>query len=161
MRGMTTPQVVPTTTITLTQNLPAALRDELGIAAADDDAGDVLKVEHDIAVRLVTNGYAHFGSASNAQNTGGQKPVRRKTQTLDFPSIAAGASSSLPVSVPGAKVGEGAAVVPPTALAAGVVAGAVVTAANTVTVTVANATGAAVDLPSGSWKVAVVNGARR
>lgn len=161
VRGMTTP--APTTTITLTKDLPAALRDELGIAAADDDSGDVLTVEHDVALRLVRDDYANFGSAAEdaSKNTLGQRHIRRAAATLDFPSVAAGAAQSLPVNVPGAKTGEGVAVIPPVALDAALVVGATVTAANTVTVTLANPTAGAIDPVSGDFTVAVVNGARR
>ena len=161
MPGMTTP--APTTTITLLQNLPAALRDELGISASDDDAGDELKVEHDVAVRLVTLGHARFGGpvADASSGTMGQRHKRTATATLDFPSVAAGGVQTLPVSVPGAKAGEPVAVRPPNGLDANLVVGAKVTAANTVTVSVANPTGGAIDPASGSWTVHVVNAARK
>lgn len=160
---MTTPQLSPTTTVTVTTAIPAALGDELGIALADRDVGSVLLVEHDVAVRLVANDYARFGSDAldAAENTVGQPPVRRVTAALDFGAVAAGGSASLPVNVNRAKAGELAAVAPPAGFPVGLVVGAAVTAANTVTVTVANATAAAVDPLVGDFTVAVVNGSRR
>lgn len=151
----------PTTAVHLIKNLPAGLRDELGIAAADDDLGDNLVLEHDVAVRLVVGGYAAFGSTAKAPSTTvGQRPVRAKTVTLDFPSVPAGGVQALPVAVPGAKVGELVGVAGPAGLNAALVVGAAVTAANTVTVKVANPTGAAVDPASGTWTVGVVNKGR-
>lgn len=148
----------PTTTVTLTKNLPAGLRDELGIAAADDDLGDVLLVEHDVAQRLVRDDYARFGSPAQdtASSSLGTPAVRKATATLDFPSIAAGGVATMPVAVPRAKVGQPVAVNAPAALNASLVVGAAVTAAGTVTVKVANPTAGAVDPASGSWTVSVI-----
>jgi hypothetical protein len=165
VRGMTTPgaTVAPTTTITITRAVPAALGDELGIAVADRDVGDVLKLEHDVALRLVQQDYARFGSPAQdaAASSLGQPALRRATATLDFGAIAAGAAATMPVAVPKAKVGELVAVAGPAGLDPGLVVGASVTAANTVTVRVANTTAAAIDPAAGEFTVAVVNGSRR
>lgn len=76
--------------------------------------------------------------------------------TLDFPSIAAGATSELTITVTGAATGEAVSIGPPSTLNAGLQVTGYVSAANTVTVRVYNSTGSAVDPASATWKAIVV-----
>lgn len=78
------------------------------------------------------------------------------TATLDFPSIAAGGSQQISVTVTGATVGDTVILGPPAGIETGLVWNAYVSAINTVRVRVSNITGAAIDPASASWKVAVV-----
>lgn len=148
----------PTTTITVTRAIPADLADELRIAAGDRDAGDVLKVEHDAAMRLVREDYARFGSDADAAaaSTLGTPYTRKVTVPLDIAAVPAGGLVTQPVPVPRAKVGQVVGVKGPDALDAGLVVGATVTAPGTVTVRVANTTGAAIDPAAGDWTVVLV-----
>lgn len=158
---MTTP--VATTTVTITQALPADVAEARGIAVADRDAGDVLQLEHDIAVELVRLDYARFGSAATDAGKGsmGEPAVRRVTAALDFGAIPAGGSATMPVNVPRARVGDLVAVDGPDGLDAGLVLAGSVTAVNTVTLVAANTTALAVDPLVGDFAVAVINSRRR
>jgi hypothetical protein len=69
----------------------------------------------------------------------------QETATLDFPSIGAGSSAELPVTVDGAVVTDHVVVTPQAALPAGLAAGGRVSAPDTVIVRVVNATAGAVD----------------
>lgn len=78
----------------------------------------------------------------------------RGEATWDPPSIANGASATTTVTVPDVKLTDHYAVrvFPPYSLA-GLAASGYVSADNTVTIVLVNATGAPVDLASGTWKV--------
>lgn len=78
------------------------------------------------------------------------------TATLDFPSVAAGGSQELTVTVTGAAAGDTVVLGPPAAIEAGLVWNGYVSAVNTVRVRVSNITGAPIDPASASWKVAIV-----
>lgn len=78
------------------------------------------------------------------------------TATLDFPSTASGAVSALTVTVTGAATGDKVALGAPSTLETGLIAFGFVSAANTVTVRLANLSGSTVDPASASWKVAVL-----
>lgn len=75
--------------------------------------------------------------------------------SLDFPSIGAGDDADLSLTVPDAAVGDIVMVGAP-ALAAGLVYSAFVSAANTVTIRVANVTALAIDPAPGIWTAAVL-----
>lgn len=107
------------------------------------------------------------GSGGLEVNIGGY--IRRvftgyeKTVTLDFGSIAAGATAELTVTVQDALATAGGVVAGdivtlgrPTSLAVGVRAEAWVSATDTVTISLYNSTGSAVDPASASWKVRVL-----
>jgi hypothetical protein len=76
--------------------------------------------------------------------------------TIDFSSICAGCSLSNTVTVTGATTAFGAEVSPPSALASGLLVAARVTAANTVTISIFNATDADIDPASGSFTAMVI-----
>lgn len=78
-----------------------------------------------------------------------------RSATLNFASIAAGATAELTVTLTGAAAGDVVALGPPAALEAGLAATGIVTAADTVTVRLLNTTGGAVDPASATWKVRV------
>lgn len=78
------------------------------------------------------------------------------TATLDFPSIAAGSSQELTITVTGAAVGDTVALGAPAAIEAGLVWNGYVSATNTVKVRVSNITGSAVDPASATWKATVL-----
>lgn len=78
------------------------------------------------------------------------------TATLDFPSIAAGATANLTITVSGAAVGDSVHLGPPATLEAGLVATAYVSAASTVTVRLANVTTGAIDPASATWRATVM-----
>jgi hypothetical protein len=75
------------------------------------------------------------------------------TVTWNPPSVASGASTSTTVTLAGAAVGDTVVASFSIAVPAGLILSAAVTAADTVTVTLANLSGAAVDLASGAVKV--------
>lgn len=75
-------------------------------------------------------------------------------KTVDLGSIAAGAVATFTLTVPGARANNGQVIVGvPSALAAGLMAMAFVSADHTVTVRVQNTTGAAIDPVSQLWSV--------
>lgn len=74
---------------------------------------------------------------------------------LDFPSIPAGGSADLTMTVTGAAVGDDATAHPNGIPTAGLMWGAVVSAANTVTVRLVNVTAAAIDPALATWRVNV------
>lgn len=76
--------------------------------------------------------------------------------SLDFPSIAANTSAELTATVTGAKLGAFAYVAVPTTFNDGLVAMAYVSAAETVTVRVANVTVGAIDPAASTFRVGVV-----
>lgn len=76
--------------------------------------------------------------------------------TLDFPSIAAGATAELTITCTGAAAGEAVSIGPPSNLNAGLQVTGYVSATNTVTVRVYNSTGSAVDPASATWKAMVL-----
>ncbi|HEY1179928.1 MAG TPA: glycosyl hydrolase family 28-related protein [Phytomonospora sp.] len=78
------------------------------------------------------------------------------TATLTYGSIANGAAADLTVTVTGAVAGDTVTLAPPSTIQAGLVWCGFVSAANTVTVRVMNASGAALTPISGGWKVNVV-----
>lgn len=94
---------------------------------------------------------ATFGSGGSALLL-----LAHGSATLDFPSIAAGATADMNITVPGAVTANAVAFASPFgAPEAGLVWSARVTAANTVQVRVANVTSAAIDPGSRVWHVAV------
>ena len=84
------------------------------------------------------------------------RDVLRAKGTLDFPSVAAGASSSLTIAVPGATVGDDALLAFVSAPTAGLTFQTWVSAADTVTVRVQNVTAGAVDAASTDYPVTVL-----
>lgn len=85
-----------------------------------------------------------------------QATIKSVTATLDFPSIAAGTGAELTVAVTGAVAGDLVTVAPPAALEAGLSATGYVSAADTVTIRLVNATVGAVDPASADWTVGVL-----
>lgn len=78
------------------------------------------------------------------------------TATLNFASTANGAvATELTVTVTGAAVGDKVVLGPPSTLETGLIAFGYVSAANTVSIRLANLSGSTVDPASASWKVAV------
>lgn len=76
--------------------------------------------------------------------------------SLDFGSINAGATSELTITVTGAAVGDTVQLAPPATLEAGLIATGFVSAANTVTVRLANITGSPIDPGSATWSAVVL-----
>jgi hypothetical protein len=85
-----------------------------------------------------------------------KRAIKSAPATLDFPSVAAGADEELTVTVPDAAIGDPVVVAPPAALEAGLAVTAFVSAANTVTVRLVNATVAPIDPASASYTVAII-----
>jgi hypothetical protein len=81
--------------------------------------------------------------------------IKTGTASLTFGLIAAGAVAVQTITVTGAAVGNPVIVVPPVALEAGLVFSGFVSAANTVTVRLENATGSGVTPAVASWKAVV------
>lgn len=78
------------------------------------------------------------------------------TASLDFPSIAAGATSSaLTITVTGAQVGDEVNVTPPAGLNAGLIPVAWVSATNTVSIRLSNITSGAIDPAAGTFRATV------
>jgi hypothetical protein len=75
--------------------------------------------------------------------------------TLDFPSIAAGGTAELAITVTGATVGDPVHLGPPATLNNGLLPWARVSATNTVTVRIHNATSGAINPTGATWKVRV------
>jgi hypothetical protein len=78
------------------------------------------------------------------------------SQTLDFPSIAAGTAAVLTMTATGAQVGDAVVVIPPTGLETGLVATGFVSATSTVKIRVLNGTTVAVNPASATWTVLVL-----
>jgi hypothetical protein len=83
--------------------------------------------------------------------------IASATATLDFPSISAGGSEDLTITVTGASVGDSVHLGLPAAPAAGIVFSAFVSAANTITVRASNITGSPVDPASATYRVTVIS----
>ncbi len=77
------------------------------------------------------------------------------TATLDFPSLAAQTCSDLTITVTGSVVGDAVELGPPAALATGLSAIGIVTAADTVTVRLCNVTSGAIDPIAATWRATV------
>jgi hypothetical protein len=83
----------------------------------------------------------------------GSHPHRpTRTATLDFGSIAAGASATLTISVPGAVPGDQVLLTPPSNFSAGLTVRGYSLSSNNVTVQAFNPTGSPIDPPSGTWR---------
>jgi len=78
------------------------------------------------------------------------------TTTLDFPSIGAAGSETLPVAVTGASVGDPVVISLPAAFNAGLVATAWVSSTNVVSIRISNITASGIDPASASFKVVVL-----
>jgi hypothetical protein len=105
------------------------VRDHIRIAVKDKDDNTYFR-------------YVYYGISNSA--------------TLDFGSINAGATAELTITVTGAATGDTVQLAPPAALEAGLVATGFVSAANTVTVRLANITGSPIDPASATWGAVVL-----
>lgn len=105
------------------------VRDHIRIAVKDKDDNTYFR-------------YVYYGVSNSA--------------TLDFGSINAGATAELTITVTGAATGDTVQLAPPAALEAGLVATGFVSAANTVTVRLANITGSPIDPASATWGAVVL-----
>ena len=118
------------------------------LAVLDDGNGNMT-----LAVRFPTG-------TSTVLATEGVPAFRRysSTSNLNFPSIAAGAESELSITgVTGAAVGDAVYLGPPDMTAyPGISWNAYVIAADTVRVRVRNNSGAAIDLPSATWRATII-----
>jgi hypothetical protein len=97
-------------------------------------------------------------SSSGSLKVGGGTPVLKHlsaTASLDFPSIAASSTAELTVTVTGAASGDTVYAAPTGAPEAGLVWSAYVSAANTVTVRMANHTAGAIDPAARTWRADV------
>lgn len=83
--------------------------------------------------------------------------IASATATLDFPSISAGASADLTITVTGATVGDSVHLGLPSAPTAGIIFQGFVSAANTVTVRATNITGSPVDPASATYRATVMS----
>lgn len=100
---------------------------------------------------------AASAAASKAQTTAlPASKVLVGSSSLDFPSIAAGASSTLNIVVAGADTTDRVLLTPPSALPNGVIVVAYVSAADTVTVRLNNVTAAAIDPAAMTYLVTVI-----
>lgn len=77
------------------------------------------------------------------------------TSVLDFPSIAAGGTQALGITVTGAAVGDSVALGPPASPEAGLIWVGRVSSANTVTIRLYNSTAAPIDPVSATWRATV------
>ena len=82
-------------------------------------------------------------------------PALSGSASLNFPSIAANATSTLTITVTGATVGRPVALGPPAAIESGLSWCGYVSAADTVTIRLRNTTGSAIDPASGTWTALV------
>lgn len=78
------------------------------------------------------------------------------TATLDFPSIAAGATAELTMSVNFATVGDVVSANPSTTLESGLIWCAYISASNTVTIRIHNTTAGAIDPASRTWRATII-----
>ena len=101
-------------------------------------------------IQTFTNGLA-IGSGATIDD------VLTATATLDFASIAAGASETLTITVTGAAVGDAAIASAPAGFEDGLVICCWVSAANTVSVRVHNVSAGAIDPASGTWRATVIS----
>lgn len=101
------------------------------------------QAEKDTRIERLNRGYTGSGDTIQA------------TQTLDFPSIPAQTIQALTMTVTGAATGDSVSLAAPSTLEAGLVASGFVSAANTVTVRVANITAGAVNPASATWRATV------
>lgn len=76
--------------------------------------------------------------------------------SLDYGSIAAANAATLTLAVAGAAVGDAVFVTPPSTLASGLIPTALVSAPNTVSITLRNTTGSAVDPAAAVWRATVI-----
>jgi hypothetical protein len=102
-----------------------------------------------IAAALLNSHQAAIAELQALMSLGG-------SATLDYPSIAAGATADLTITVAGAAAGSVAAASPTGAIEAGLSWCAWVSAANTVTVRLVNSTTGAIDPASRTWTVRVL-----
>lgn len=79
--------------------------------------------------------------------------------SLDFPSIAAGSTAELNITVTGATAGDRVILGPPSTLNAGLMVTGYVGSDNTVTIRLHNTTGGAIDPASATWRVSVLKAA--
>jgi hypothetical protein len=93
--------------------------------------------------------------ASTAAGARTNLGILSASTTLDFPSIATQDSTELTVTVTGAAVGNAVQLAPPSSIESGLTWSGYVSAADTVTVRVVNATGGAIDPASATWGVIV------
>jgi hypothetical protein len=113
------------------------------------------------AVTSGVNGQGNINNACTTANVGAAFFSPRwsnlsTTATLDFGSIAAGATATLTITVTGALVGDAVYLGPPSTLEAGLMATAFVSASNTVTVRLGNMTASPVDPASATWRASVL-----
>jgi len=85
-----------------------------------------------------------------------EEVVANETITTDPPSIAAGATATVDFAVPGAALGDYVLIAPPYDFGGLEPGTPYVSAADTVSLTLRNNTGGAIDLASGGWKVKVL-----
>lgn len=134
------------------QGVQISFTEDLVWIAGDSQRGTVMVLDRtDLTPRM---------ASKNAHNL---LPVPSSTasKTWDAPSVADGAMTSTTVTLTGVSAGGGPFIAASvsTALPAGVQLTAAVTAANTVTVTLVNHSGGAVDLASATLRVSTVGGA--
>lgn len=125
-----------------------------GTAPAKLQQGDLMTTPENGAIEFDTSGFLYFTGSGTTRDrifTG-----RTATAILDFPSIAAGASADLTFTLPGA--GNGQAVIPmwPPSLPAGLVGTMFVSAADTITVRLANNTASAIDYGGATFGAVVL-----
>jgi hypothetical protein len=97
------------------------------------------------------------GQTKVGSNGTAMSAVISNTASLNFPSIAAGDTAELNITVTGAAVGAVVALGPPSTIEAGLVWSGYVSATNTVTVRVHNTTGGAIDPAVATWRAMVTN----
>ena len=122
----------------------------------DDTAKKVTTVSSgNRLVGVATAAAISAATALDVKLTPDARPVLTAEAALDFPSIAAAASSALTIAVPGAAVNDPVVLGLPAAPTAGLLFTAYVSAADTVTVRATNITAGGVDAASATYKVAV------
>ncbi len=101
--------------------------------------------------------WTHRGSVRIGSSGTAVVSILSATATLDFGSIAAGASATLTITVTGALAGDASFLgIPSAAFVAGITYSWAVLSANTVTVRATNTTAAAIDPPSGIFRSTVI-----
>lgn len=83
------------------------------------------------------------------------KKIVSGTASLNFPSISAGGTAELTISVPDAATNDAVTLGPPASLTAGLMAIGYVSSSGTVTVRVHNTTGSPIDPPAATWRAMV------
>jgi len=123
------------------------------VATAGGSPTDNIIMANKVNAANVATPYVYAGTANIWRDN---LPALAASATLDFPSIDHGDVSQLTIAISGAAPGDKVLLTPPSTLETGLIPIAFVSAANTVTVRLLNASGVTVDPASASWAAEVL-----